>query len=372
MFSISFRRLASWVVRPFMTNNTLLVKLSSMGDVVHSFPALTEAASHGHRFDWVVEEAFVDLAAMHPAIDRVIPFGLRRWRRRSLAGLAELVTFVRMLRTQGYSKVLDAQGLLKSAIVARASGAATRIGLDAQSSREPASARLHTQTTQVAWDLHAIDRLRLLFARALDYPVDLSKPVPSPFTLDALAGSQSNAPVHHQQTVLIHGTTWRSKEYPEPAWSALIEQLLIAGHSIALVSGSASEHERALRLCSSSTASNPKIEALPPGSLSAAAETVLAARLVVGVDSGLTHLAAVLGRPTIGLYGPTSADRTGVRGQLAVDLKSDFACAPCLQRECSYDGKQEYLGDNVLVPACFSRLTVEQIMQLAEQLDASN
>jgi len=163
-----------------MSNNTLLVKLSSMGDVVHSFPALTEAASHGHRFDWVVEEAFVELAAMHPAVDRVLPFGLRRWRKRPLAGIAELIAFVRDLRTMRYSKVLDAQGLVKSAFVSRASGATIRLGLDGASAREPASARMYTQTMRVARDLHAIDRLRLLFASALDYSVDLSAPVPSP------------------------------------------------------------------------------------------------------------------------------------------------------------------------------------------------
>ena len=356
-----------------MSSNTLLVKLSSMGDVVHSFPALTEAASHGHRFDWVVEEAFVELAAMHPAVDRILPFGLRRWRKQPVAGLSELFAFVRELRETRYSKVLDAQGLVKSAFVSRASGAAIRFGLDAESAREPASARMYTQALRISWDLHAIDRLRLLFANALNYPIDLTLPVASPFALDRLDSSGD------QQTVLIHGTTWPSKEYPEAAWGALIDQLLAAGHSIALLSGSVVEHERAERLCANvqaqqnnnSARQSLKVAALPPGSLLAAAEQVLAARLVVGVDSGLTHLAAVLGRPTIGLYGSTSAERTGVRGPLAVDLASDFECSPCLQRECSYTGSAQYLGDEPLVPACFSRVTAQRIMQLAQQLDTA-
>ena len=373
MFSISFRRLTFWVVRPLMSNNTLLVKLSSMGDVVHCFPALTEAASHGHRFDWVVEEAFVELAAMHPAVDRILPFGLRRWRKRPVAGLAQLFAFVRELRETRYSNVLDAQGLVKSAFVSRVSGAAVRIGLDGKSAREPASARMYTRALPVSWDLHAIDRLRLLFATALDYSVDLTKAVASPFAIDATQSMQD------QQTVLIHGTTWPSKEYPEASWSALIEQLLAAGHSIALLSGSAAEYERAERLCANADAQqnkntselSAKVAALPPGSLSAAAEHVLAARLVVGVDSGLTHLAAVLGRPTIGLFGSTSAQRTGVRGPCAVDLVSNFECSPCLQRDCSYKGSDQYLGDVPLVPACFSRVTAEKIMQLAEKLDGA-
>lgn len=351
-----------------MSDNILLVKLSSMGDVVHSFPALTEAASHGYRFDWVVEEAFVDLAAMHPAVDRIIPFGLRRWRRKPLSGIRQLGKFVRELRSKEYSRVLDAQGLLKSALVSRLSGAAQRTGLDADSAREPLSARLHTSLVAVDWDAHAIDRLRLLFSNALNYAVDLSAPAASPFpsvTPDFSANPEAN------QTVLIQGTTWRSKEYPEILWRGLIEALLSAGHSIVMLSGSASEYERAQRLCGheSFSAFSGTIEAVPPASLSLAAQRVLAARLVIGVDSGLTHLAAVLGRPTIGLYGSTSAARTGVRGPGAIDLASDFSCSPCLQRECTYTGSVERVDNEVLVPACFSRVSAERIMQAVKELD---
>ena len=339
---------------------------------MHSFPALTEAAGHGYRFDWVVEEAFVDLAAMHPAVDTVLPFGLRRWRRRPFAGLSELATFVRQLRGRSYSKVLDAQGLVKSSFVGRVSGAAERIGLDADSAREPLSARLHTSAVKVGWDQHAIDRLRLLFASALNYSVDVSTPVPSPFATNTSLGIQTTGASPIQKTVLIHGTTWRSKEYPEIAWRVLIDRLLEAGHAIALVSGSATEYERAQRLCGNLKEQSARVEALPLGSLADAAAHVLDARLVIGIDSGLTHLAAVLGRPTIGLYGATDADRTGVRGPLAADLTSDFFCSPCMQRECSYQGRPEFLDDAPLVPACFSKITAEQVMRAVEKLDVNN
>jgi len=358
-----------------MSDNTLLVKLSSMGDVVHSFPAISEAAKNGHRFDWVVEEAFVELAAMHPAVDRVIPFGLRRWRRRPLAGSLELVKFVRQLRTRRYSNVLDAQGLLKSAFVSRVCNAATRTGFDAASARESLSARSYTSTVSVGWELHAIDRLRVLFAGAFDYSVDLSSPAPAAF----LSSAESAAPKRCEHTVLIHGTTWPSKEYPEAAWSALIDALLAAGHSLLLLSGSDAEHQRAQRLCANRTsviatdlsARSATVQAPPPGPLSAAAAQVLAARLVIGVDSGLTHLAAVLGRPTIGLYGSTSAARTGVRGPRAMDIASDFECAPCLQRECTYGGPAELLNGQSLEPACFSRVTIQRILELTKQLAVS-
>lgn len=337
-----------------MNPNPLLVKLSSMGDVVHSFPALSDAAAHGFRFDWVVEEAFVEMAAMHPAVDRVVPFGLRRWRRSPGRGIVELGRFARKLRAGGYVTVLDAQGLVKSAVVTRLSGARHRHGLARDSAREPASTRAYTHTHQVSRDLHAIDRLRVLFAATFDYAVDLGVPAPVPF-----ASPPASQPA---QTLLVHGTTWTSKEYPEAGWRALIEKLAAAGHRVALLSGSAAEHERALRLAGAVA------EAIPPASLLAACERISTARLVIGVDSGLTHLAAVLGRPTVGLYGATSAQRTGVRGPYALDLVSAFECSPCLQRSCGFQGVLPTLAGANAVPACFAELTPERITTAAAGL----
>ncbi len=362
-----------------MSGNVLLVKLSSMGDVVHSFPALTEAALHGHRFDWVVEEAFVDLAAMHPAVDRVLPFGLRRWRKKPLSGFRELVDFVRELRAHDYRRALDAQGLLKSALVARASGAAQRMGLDAASARESASARFYTDSCSVGWDRHAIDRLRLLFAQALGYSVNLSHPVAAPSAELMLLSSspEAAATARHSDlrkppagpVLLIHGTTWVSKEYPEPAWRKLIDRLAAAGYTVSILSGSPAEYERAQRLCAD-PAGRPLrgVDAIAPNSLLAAAQTIRSAQLVIGVDTGLTHLAAVLGRPTIGLYGPTNAHRTGVRGPRAVDLASEFGCAPCMQRECAYTGPAELVDNEPMIPACFAQLSADRIFHESVRL----
>ena len=234
-----------------MSANILLVKLSSMGDVIHSFPALTEAAAYGHRFDWVVEEAFVSLAAMHPAVDRVIPFGLRRWRKKPLKGMRELAGFVTQLRSQKYERVLDAQGLIKSALLARASGAPVRMGLDSDSAREPAGTRFYTQARKVSWNLHAIDRVRQLFADSLGYAVDLSAAAPAPSLASASSLPDAVASSDASPIVLVHGTTWASKEYPEAAWRLLVARLLAADHSVMFLSGSAQEYERAQRLCPS-------------------------------------------------------------------------------------------------------------------------
>lgn len=339
-----------------MTQNILLVKLSSMGDVVHSFPAITEAAKHGYRFDWVVEEAFVELAAQHPAVDRVIPFALRRWRKQPSSGFPALIQFVRELREEGYEQVLDAQGLLKSGFITRASGASIRMGLDRGSARESMSSVFYNRCAQVSWDLHAIDRLRTLFASSLGYAIDIAKPV----LLDSSVATASEGP---SATVLVHGTTWSSKELPELIWQGVIRRLVAAGHQVQLLSGSRFEHERAIRLAAQAAA--PSVHAIEPGSLLSAVERIRAARLVIGVDSGLTHLAAVLGRPVVGLYGATSAVRTGARGPWATNLASGFACSPCLQRECQYGGTQPLLLGEPVVPACYAELSPELIMDAA-------
>lgn len=342
-----------------MTQNVLLVKLSSMGDVVHSFPALTEAAQHGHRFDWVVEEAFVDLAAEHPAVDRVIPFGLRRWRKQPAAGWSQLAGFVRQLRAQRYQRVLDAQGLMKSAVITRASGAAIRMGLDRGSARESASSLFYTQRAAIGWDLHAIDRLRALFAQSLDYEVDLAAPV--------LSERQSVDDTECTATVLVHGTTWPSKELPEIIWRELIEKLLLSGHQLTLLSGSSQEYAFAQRL----GGGRENVRICEPGTLMSAVEQIKSARLVIGVDSGLTHLAAVLGRPVVGLYGSTSEVRTGARGPNAVNLASTFACAPCLRRECDYSGPPQLLAGAPVVPACYAQLDADRVMAVASNLLAA-
>ena len=133
---------------------------------------------------------------------------------------------------------------------------------------------------------------------------------------------------------------------------------MLLGYRLEILSGSSDEHARALRLA----AQAPGVRAIEPGSLMSAFERIRAARLVIGVDSGLTHLAAVLGRPVIGLYGSTSEVRTGARGPFAANLASGFSCAPCLRRECSYVGPEQRYSGEPVTPACYAELGPERIM----------
>ena len=155
----------------------LLIKTSSLGDILHVLPALSDAAAAipGIRFDWVVEEAFAEVPSWHPAVDRVIPVAIRRWRKNGLRALlsGEWGGFRKQLRMEEYDQVLDAQGLIKSALVSwMARG--ERVGLDADSAREPLASRFYDRSIAVAKGEHAVIRLRRLFAEALGYPMPKS------------------------------------------------------------------------------------------------------------------------------------------------------------------------------------------------------
>ncbi len=332
----------------------LLVKMSSLGDVVHALPAVTDAARHGVVFDWVVEEAFAAIPALHPAVRRVWPIGWRRWRKSLRADGAELRRFFRHLRQERYDLILDAQGLLKSAAVTLAARGDRRAGLSFTAAREPLAAFAYGQRAAVPKGQHAVDRLRQLFAGSLGYVAPSDAPA---FGLKRAAEQTSS-----RTAVLLHGTTWESKHWPEAMWQALAGQLRTDGWRLALPWGNDVERARAEHLAASPA------EVLPAMDLDELTGQLAAAQLVVGVDSGLSHLAGALGVPTVVLYGSTSAELTGVRGARVRSLASDLACAPCLARRCHYRGVPERWRDEPVTPPCYARLAPETVFESAREL----
>lgn len=334
----------------------LLVKMSSLGDVVHALPAVTDAAARGVRFDWVVEEAFAAIPGWHPAVDAVLPIAWRRWRRRLRAERRPLAAFVSALRAREYDLILDAQGLLKSAAVTALGRAPRRAGFAFTSAREPAAAFAYGRRVPVPTGGHAVDRLRDLFAAALGYPAPTSPPE---FGLRLEPEDRSA-----RRCVLLHGTTWPSKHWPEGMWQALAGELAADGWQLELPWGSDEERRRAERI-SAAAPGAAVLDALP---LAALGSRIAGAGLVVGVDSGLAHLAGALGVPTVVVYGSTSALRTGVRGSRVASLQSTLHCSPCLARDCRYRGQPLHWRGEAVSPACYALLPPERVREVAVRL----
>ncbi len=329
----------------------LLIKTSSLGDLVHTLPALTDAGERipGIRFDWVVEEAFAEIPGWHPGVERVIPVALRRWRKAPWQAWrsGEWGTFRQALLARTYDAVIDAQGLLKSAFITRMAQGLS-FGLDRYSARESLAACFYNHPLPVPKGQHAIERVRRLFAQALDYSTE---GLPLRYGLDL--GRLSPSPFASPYLVLLHGTTWRSKHYPDSHWQRLIGLAADVGYRVLLPWGNQQERTRAERL----TGATEAVEVLPSLGLTELAGVIAGASGVVAVDTGLAHLASALERPGLFLYGPTDATLTGVTGKGQQVLQSDLDCAPCLKRRCplreSSDGE----------PVCLRRFVPEEVFR---------
>ena len=329
--------------------HVLLVKLSSLGDVVHALPAVEDAVRRGVTFDWAVEEDFAALPAMHRGVRRVIPAGLRRWRQSPAGSVGEVVAFGRALRQQRYDVAIDAQGLLKSAVVARAAPADERAGFNSASARESAAALLYSKRVKAPPQDHAVQRIRSLFAVALGYDVPREAP--------AFGLRPQGEP--NGYCVLTHGTTWRTKHWPESFWTRIAHRAARAGLTPVLPWGSDAERSRAQRIAGQVDGS----KVAPRLRLDEAIGLLSGARAVVGVDSGLSHLAAALGRPTVVVYGPTDQRRTGCIGVRARSLQASLACSPCLARRCQYRGPALKWGGESIEPACFASVHPDRVWE---------
>lgn len=327
----------------------LIIKTSSLGDVIHTFPAVTDAANAipGARFDWVVEEAFQEVPGWHPAVKRVIPVAIRRWRRAWGAAWrsGEIAAFRKELAREPYDLVIDAQGLIKSALIARMARG-TRAGLDRHSARESLAALGYQRRFSVPRKMHAIERVRSLFAQALDYP---NLPDEPDYGITPASTPETEQPY----LLFLHGTTWTTKLWPEQYWKELAELAGSAGYEVRLPWGSEAERERAEWIASVV----PAARQLPRLGLSELKNELSGAAGVVGVDSGLAHLAAALSLPAVTLYGSTRTDLTGALGRNQINLQAEFSCAPCMQKVC------DYRGEAAVQPACFQSLPPQQVWE---------
>lgn len=295
------------------TPSIVLVKTSSLGDVLHNLPVVTDICKHvaDARIDWVVEESFASLPMLHPGVKRVIPVAMRRWRKSWWQSRGEMQAVCRDLRGNRYDLALDTQGLLKSALITGCTHTA-RCGFDWGSAREPIASLFYNRTYSVAKNQHAVERNRQLAGQALGY---IPQGVPN-YGIRAPELVLPWLPVE-PYAVLLHATSRDDKLWAEPNWIALGKYLTQMGVRTLLPWGNELERARSERLSSAI----PGAICTPRINLNEAAAMLGQARAVIGVDTGLSHLAAALGVPTIGIYTATDPGLTGLyAGSRALNL----------------------------------------------------
>jgi heptosyltransferase-1 len=284
--------------------NILIVRVSSLGDVVHNMPMVADILRcyPDANIDWVVEEAYTSLVRLNGGVRHVIPFALRRWRKSLLDPhtRAEMRAFYRALRGESYDVVFDTQGLLKTGVVmgmAHLAPGGRRIGLangTKGSGYEALSRIFHTDSVPVGLHTHAVLRSRLVAAAAFDYAIEH----PADFNLRAPDRSQAAWLPGEPYAVFFHGTARADKRWDEAGWAQLARTLTARGLQVLLPWGSEAEKQAAQQLA----AQMQNARVLPKLSMMEAVVLAQQATLAVGVDTGLTHIAAAFNRPTVELY----------------------------------------------------------------------
>jgi heptosyltransferase-1 len=273
-------------------------------------PAITDAAHYipDIKFDWVVEEHFADVARWHPNVNQVIPVGIRRWRKQltSAQTWQQVSTFKSQLRRNSYSKVIDSQGLLKSALLTCwAKGEVW--GYDKNSITESLASYFYQQKASLSRQLHAIERNRKLLAQALSYCID-----DLPLDYGISTTSQHKIPsgliLNTPYIIAFHATSREDKEWSLTLWNQFIPEITQHGYHILLPWGNEREYQRAKQLAST----HDYVQCLPKCSLNELAALTQKADAVIGMDTGLMHIAAAFNKKGIALYPVTQPKLTGV------------------------------------------------------------
>lgn len=284
----------------------LVVKTSSMGDVVHAMPAASDMLRHvpGLQVDWLVEAPFAAIPQMHPGIRRVLPMAWRKWRgnlwaastRRAILALRD------ELRGEPYDLVLDLQGLVKSALWAR-QARGPLAGFDGKGMKEPLAAWLYQRKAFVPWQMQAVERNRRLAAAHLGYAMPATPP-----DFGLVPPAATWAP-RGPYAVIIPNASRAEKLWPERRWAAVGQRLHARGWLPVVMWGRPEEQTLAERIAASCDGDVP-----PWLKVGEVAALLAGAQHVVGLDTGFTHLAAALGRPTLGIYCDHDPGLAGITG----------------------------------------------------------
>jgi len=334
----------------------LIVRLSSMGDVVQTLPAAQDAvrAIPDLSFDWVVDGSFAEIPTWHPRVETVIAPSLRRWRSDAAAAIKskEINAVVKQLRAVKYDAVVDLQGEMKSAMLARLARG-RRIGYDSRSVHEWGAQAAYHRRIRVGKGQHSITRMRGLMAAALEYPL---RDTPAEYGVDAERLPPAPVQLPERFVVLVHSTSWTSKNWHLESWRELALIAGAYGYTPVLAWGSQAERERAEVIAGSEGI------VLPEMTIASKAAIIARADGVVGLDTGLSHIAAAFGVPGVSLYGATDPRLVGATGSDQINIATTFECRFCHERKCSYAVAPE------LRPACFNEFSPKSVWERVQEL----
>jgi len=340
--------------------HVLIVKLTSMGDLVQALPALSDAqkAYPDIKFDWAVDESFAEIPRWHPTVRRTLTTAHRRWRAqlRQVWKKGELGTFVKDLRSTHYDAVIDAQTNWKSALVTRLAKG-SKHGPDSHSVSEWVAHLAYGKRYSISRDQLAIDRWRQLFALALDYPLPTTEPE---FGLASKQWPKAalELPVS-PYLVFVQNASWPNKRWSDKHWSQLIEKAGEQGYQVLLPWGSAEEKTQAETI----SGAYQHCIVLPRLTLSELAGLLVESAGAVCVDTGLAHVAAALNVPTVTLYGATDPHLIGATGARICHLRATgFDCIPCYNQSCD---TADYSGEQA---QCMMTISAQAVWQALEQL----
>lgn len=333
----------------------LIIKVSALGDVVHTLPILPyiHSACPAVEIDWLVEESFASILAGHPLIHSVIPLQTKRWRQLPLLSmLAEIWRFTKRLRQHKYALVFDLQGNSKSGLFTLLSRGDKKYGFDRSQVREwPNLLATHNKVKLAANEHHVSQRALAVVRAALPDGDSLCSAGPLPVLPEAAQRVQQQLeqlnPTHRKLVVLHYGTTWDTKLWCVECWQQLAQKLLSDSELLPLLTWGNDQELQAAQAIADSTGGKALL--WPRGSIMELVALLQQVQLVVGCDTGPIHIAAAVGTPTVSLFRVTDATRNGPQGDNHRCLQSPLECSPCLRKQCADDA------------ACSASITVDEV-----------
>jgi heptosyltransferase I len=297
----------------------LLVKLSSFGDLIHTFPAVSELKSNlpNIHLDWLVDASYSAIPSWHPGVDEVLELPIRK--RSGKRDWQGLIQAHKVLRTRHYDSIIDAQGLIKSSL-SMIGVKGTKHGFATPLLKEPL-ARFnyhHQHEVEVG---HVIDKNRQLLASVFNYPLSPS------FRF----GIENNSIIKSNQVVFFIGSSWHNKRWPLSHWHQLVKKAINHGLHVVMPWGSQKEKDELL-IFNSFPSSKLTISSYSLNNLKNVLES---SRAVIAADTGVLHLAQAVNTPVLGLFGPTDGMRSGPGSNALIQSKE--SCAPCMRRKCKFN-----------------------------------